>query len=74
MMNEMPIQHGFDETDAPEGFLAKPRGDQFCYECAFHTGADHNFNDCLNAVGRSCIPSCREDKLWVVFVALPDES
>ena len=59
----------FNENNAPDGFIAKKRGEQFCYECAFHTGASHNFNDCMRLSGRRCAPSGRDDRLWVVFVA-----
>lgn len=69
---DITVRPGFDENDAPPGFLAKPRGEQFCYECAFHTGSGHDFKDCMEATGRHCAPSHRKDKLWVVFVAMPN--
>lgn len=56
--------------DAPEGYIAKPRGEQFCYECAFHKGPDHDFKSCMDATGWRCSPSHRADRLWVVFVAI----
>ena len=58
-----------NEHDAPDGFRAKNRGEKFCYECAFHPGAGADFAKCIKQTGNRCSPSCRDDKLFVVFVA-----
>lgn len=52
----------------PDGFVAKARGELFCYECAFHTTHNHDFGKCMDLSGNMCQPSQRPDKKFVVFL------
>lgn len=61
-----------NQNIAPAGFIAKERGENFCYECAFHTGKGHDFIDCTKKSGNQCMPSRRDDKSFVVFVKRPN--
>lgn len=58
-----------DIYDAPEGYIAQERDDNFCYACAFHTlQPNHDFNKCVKESGYRCQPGWRNDNLFVVFI------